>query len=240
MPTGFTAPIYNGEDITFEQFANSCLRNFGIYLRFEGKYPNLGRYEVPEKIYPSDYHKKKYEEAKAEYEKHLATPKTKEELEAEYLSYVKDVIKGNEDRLKKNEVLKNRYNAMLSKVRRWTPPSKDHEGIKDFMESQLIDSLDFDCRHVYVENIIPKDEWIQKQANALIYALFVDDTHRRCGVAKRLLQLAEQQAKLNGVKTIGLEFNKDESESFVLEWYLKNGYKPFSKESCLLIKKLKN
>lgn len=40
MPTGFTAPIYDGEDITFEQFANSCLRNFGIYLRFEGKYPN--------------------------------------------------------------------------------------------------------------------------------------------------------------------------------------------------------
>lgn len=56
-------------------------------------------------------------------------------------------------------------NAMLSKVRRWTPPSKEYEGVKDFMESQLIDSLDFDCRHVYVENIIPKDEWIQKQSN---------------------------------------------------------------------------
>lgn len=50
MPTGFTAPIYDGEDITFEQFANSCLRNFGIYLRFEGKYPNLSRYEIPDKI----------------------------------------------------------------------------------------------------------------------------------------------------------------------------------------------
>lgn len=165
MPTEFTAPIYDGEDITFEQFANSCLRNFGIYLRFEGKYPNLSRYEIPDKIYPSDYYKKKYEEAKAEYEKHLATPKTKEELEAEYLSYVNDVIKGNEDRQKENEALKNRYNAMLSKVRRWAPPSKDYEGVKDFMESQLIDSLDFDCRHVYVEDIIPKDEWIQKQSN---------------------------------------------------------------------------
>ena len=88
MPTRFTAPIYDGEDITFEQFANSCLRNFGIYLRFEGKYPNLSRYEIPDKIYPSDYYKKKYEEAKAEYEKHLAAPKTKEELVAEYLSYV--------------------------------------------------------------------------------------------------------------------------------------------------------
>ena len=96
MPTRFTAPIYDGEDITFEQFANSCLRNFGIYLRFEGKYPNLSRYEIPDKICPSDYYKKKYEEAKAEYEKHLASPKTKEELEAEYLSYVNDVIKGNE------------------------------------------------------------------------------------------------------------------------------------------------
>ena len=165
MPTGFTAPIYKGEDITFEQFANSCLRNFGIYLRFEGKFPNLSRYEIPDKIYPSDYYKKKYEEAKAEYEKHLATPKTKEELEAEYIVYVNGVIKGNEDRVKKNEVLKNRYNAMLSKVRSWIPPSEDYKCIKDFMENQLTDSLDFDCSHVYVENIIPKDEWIQKQAN---------------------------------------------------------------------------
>lgn len=83
---------------------------------------------------------------------------------------------------------------------------------------------------LYVSDIFGK-------ADALIYALFVDDTHRRCGVAKRLLQLAEQQAKLNGVKIIGLEFNKDESESFVFEWYLNNGYKPFNKESNLLIKK---
>lgn len=84
---------------------------------------------------------------------------------------------------------------------------------------------------LYVSDIFSK-------ADALIYALFVDDTHRRCGVAKRLLQLAEQQAKLNGVKTIGLEFNKDESDRFVLDWYLRSGYKPFDKKSNLLIKKL--
>lgn len=165
MPTGFTAPIYDGEDITFEQFANSCLRNFGIYLRFEGQYPNLSRYEIPDKICPSDYYKKKYEEAKAKYEKHLARPKTKEELEAEYIVYVKGVIKDNEDIAKENEALKNRYNAMLSKVRSWIPPSEDYNGIKSFMESQLIESLDVDCSNVYMENIIPKDEWIQEQTN---------------------------------------------------------------------------
>ena len=84
---------------------------------------------------------------------------------------------------------------------------------------------------LYVSDIFGKTE-------ALIYALFVDGTHRRCGVAKHLLQLAEQQAKQNGVKTIGLEFNKDESDRFVLDWYLRSGYKPFNKKSNLLIKKL--
>lgn len=86
---------------------------------------------------------------------------------------------------------------------------------------------------LYVSDIFGK-------ADALIYALFVDDTHRRCGVAKHLLQLAEQQAKSNGVKTIGLEFNKDESDRFVLYWYLRSGYKPFNKKSNLLIKKLED
>ncbi len=86
---------------------------------------------------------------------------------------------------------------------------------------------------LYVSDIFGK-------ADAFIYALFVDDTHRRCGVAKRLLQLAEQQAKLNGVKIIGLEFVKDESDRFVLDWYLRSGYKPFDKKSNLLIKELKD
>ena len=84
---------------------------------------------------------------------------------------------------------------------------------------------------LYVSDIFGK-------ADALIYALWVDVVYRRNGVAQNLLQLAEQQAKLNGVKVIGIEFDKDESESFVLKWYLKNGYKPFGKKSNLLIKEL--
>lgn len=79
---------------------------------------------------------------------------------------------------------------------------------------------------------------ISGKADALIYALYVDTAYRKQGVAKYLLQLAEQQAKLNGIQVIGIEFDKEESESFVLNWYLKNGYKPFSKRSKLLIKQL--
>ena len=34
------------------------------------------------------------------------------------------------------------------------------------------------------------------------------------------------------------EFVKDESDRFVLDWYLRSGYKPFDKKSNLLIKKI--
>ena len=84
---------------------------------------------------------------------------------------------------------------------------------------------------LYVSDIFGK-------ADALIYSLFVDKNYRRNGVAQHLLQLAEQQAKLNRVKTIGLKFNKEESDRFVLDWYLRSGYKPFNKKNNLLIKKL--
>ena len=86
---------------------------------------------------------------------------------------------------------------------------------------------------LYVSDIFGK-------ADAIIYALWVDVVYRRNGVAQHLLQLAEQQAKLNGVKTIGLEFNKEESDRFVIDWYLRSGYKQFDKKSNLLIKKLED
>ena len=93
--------------------------------------------------------------------------------------------------------------------------------------------------HGSVQISIPRYECnISGKADALIYALYVDTAYRKQGVAKHLLQFAEQQAKLNKIGIIGLEFDKEESESFVLNWYLKNGYKPFSKGSVLLIKKL--
>lgn len=37
-----------------------------------------------------------------------------------------------------------------------------------------------------------------------------------------------------------LEFVKEESDEFVLDWYLRSGYKLFDKKSNLLIKKLED
>ena len=57
-------------------------------------------------------------------------------------------------------------------------------------------------------------------------------------VAKQLLDEAEKQAKLNGVNVIGIEYDSEESERFVFEFYKRCGYKPFYGNNNFLIKKI--
>ena len=76
------------------------------------------------------------------------------------------------------------------------------------------------------------------KADALIYALYVDSVCREQCIGNKLLKLAEQQAKLRGVQIIALKVDND-CDNFVLNWYLRNGYRFFSKNDNLLIKELK-
>lgn len=163
MPSAYTEPIYNGENISFEQFANSCLRNFGIYLRWGGN-AKLGKFEIPDKIEPSTYHKKRYEEYKAQYNEFLEHPVSQEQLETDYVKYVKKVNAENEKREKRAEALRTRYESMLKKVRKWVVPSEEYQGIKDFMEKQLLEAIEWDCR-VSIDKVEPKDEWISFRKN---------------------------------------------------------------------------
>lgn len=113
---------------------------------------------------------------------------------------------------------------------------------KQYWKDEIRILITDEQNHGSIQISIPYyDSNILGKADALIYALFVDEGYRKNNVAKRLLKLAEQQAKLNGINIIGIEFNKKESESFVLDWYLREGYKSFiinDNENILLIKRL--
>lgn len=163
MPSVYTEPIYNGEDITFEQFANSCLRNFGIALRWEES-ANIGRFEIPDKIEPNLSYEKKYEEAIARYAKFIKNPPSKEQLEQEYDEYVKSVNAENKDYAERVKALRGRYEAMLAKVTKWEVPSENYQRIKDFMVNQLLESIEKDCCD-YIQEIIPKEKWIAFHQN---------------------------------------------------------------------------
>lgn len=112
---------------------------------------------------------------------------------------------------------------------------------KQYWKDEIRILITDEQNHGSIQISIPYyDSDILGKADALIYALFVDEGYRRNNVGKQLLKLAEQQAKLNDVNIIGIEFDKEESESFVLDWYLREGYKSFiiNNNNILLIKRL--
>lgn len=75
---------------------------------------------------------------------------------------------------------------------------------------------------------------------AFIYALWVEPKYRRQSRAKKLLATAENIALKNGYKFALLEWEKKDSPKWVLEWYLRTGYKEIKSDElgCLLKKSL--
>jgi len=140
MPTGYTLDLYNGKDVTFEEFVLKCARAFGALIDMRDESMDA---PIPEQFEPSDYHltelikaKKRLEEAKKWNEK-IA------EQEAERAYH--EALKKREEFVKKNKLIRKRYEDMLSKVREWKPPTPDHVDLKKFMIQQLEDSIEFDC-----------------------------------------------------------------------------------------------
>lgn len=81
---------------------------------------------------------------------------------------------------------------------------------------------------------------IKGKADAIIYALWVDERYRKHGAARELLKKAEREAKRMGCKTICLEWDNREAEEWTLKWYKRLGYneKEFGRYSSLLVKEL--
>lgn len=79
-------------------------------------------------------------------------------------------------------------------------------------------------------------------ADALIWSLWVDEFHRRQGVARGLLEAAEKAARGQGCKSVCLEWDARESKEWTLQWYRRQGYdeREFTPgRSSLLVKELK-
>lgn len=84
MPTGYTAPIYEGEkDFTFWKFAMRCARSFGACAGLRDE-PLDMVIDLDKHFKPSDYYKKELERAEKEYKEFLLNPPTVDELSKEY------------------------------------------------------------------------------------------------------------------------------------------------------------
>jgi len=146
MPTGYTHDIENGQ--TFEDYALRCARAFGACTLQRDESAS----EMPKLREESSYYAEKLPEALAElgYLQSLDN-KQKEEFGTEERD--KEIARIQES-LEKKRALESKYRDMLNKVGAWTPPTKDHVGLKEFMTKQIVDSINFDCdTKFYIEEL---------------------------------------------------------------------------------------
>jgi GNAT superfamily N-acetyltransferase len=64
----------------------------------------------------------------------------------------------------------------------------------------------------------------EHEGEALVWNLYVNEDHRRKGLARKLMDEAHKTAKHLGAKVTALEWSLKESPYWVIEWYTRLGY----------------
>ena len=161
MPTGYTESVKSGQVTEFSDFALRCARAFGALIEMRDE-PLTAK--IPERVEPdTTYYDDSIETARRrlrELESMLPEEANKESR-AEREQNLREI----EERKERRKADRMRYEAMLSKVRQWEPPSAEHVGLKEFMEKQLVDSIDFDCDDTYdkPDPFMNGEEWRAEQ-----------------------------------------------------------------------------
>ena len=170
MPTGYTSKLMEkGQD--FRSFVLTCARGMGACIMQRDDPMD----QPPQKQKPSDYHIK----AIAEADKKLA--KLKAMSPAKQREYGEDLRAKERVRLKQGQASEQEQEARLERmeaqVRAWQTPTKDHDGLKDFMLDQIKISKHGDWMAKYVREAEQKSpdayfaEELSKAARDINYHL---------------------------------------------------------------------
>lgn len=136
-----------------------CARAFGAALDLRDEPCDVA---LPDEIKPNPYYKEWLDNARATFSSlekisvSEASSKACDEYHAELLEY--------NSACADKERIRNNYNYMLAESARWQPPSADHVNMKEFMISQLEDSITYDCtaEHLSLPARLSAEEWLNK------------------------------------------------------------------------------
>jgi len=140
MPTRYTADLYEGKEVIFEEFVMKCARAFGALITMRDEPLDA---PIPEEFRPSDWHLKEMEKARQRQAEIQSWDEERAEQKAEK-AYQKAVRRRNEI-IAQNTQIRQRYEKMLAQIQAWIPPTPDHKELKQFMIDQLKGSIEFDC-----------------------------------------------------------------------------------------------
>lgn len=139
MPTGYTAAVRDGTITDFAAFALRCARAFGATIMQRDDDPN----DPPKFRSESAYYRNALAKARAEVDRlgKVTVAGAALEAKAEYQA----AMKRWEEARSEMAAVRERYADMLAHVLAWNPPTTEHQGLRDFMEQQLRESIKFDC-----------------------------------------------------------------------------------------------
>lgn len=152
MPSGYTSIIEKGA--TFEEFVWTCARAFGALVAMRDE---SGDAPIPDEFQPSMFYAERIAECTAAL--HEFENLDKVGLTQRMLAERSAAVDRNIERRRKAVDLHDRYDAMLRRIQLWTPPSDDHRELKQFMVSQVQESIRFDCGDPYQE-VLPPDHYL--------------------------------------------------------------------------------
>ena len=148
MSTGYTARIKDG--ISFEQFIMNCARAFGACISLRDDQDK----DIPERFEVLGYHAEVLEKKRSEL---VAIGRMDSiECEAAAINKYNVEIAAMKKYRQEKAATKTAYEAMLSKVEIWSPPTPSHQGLRDFMIQQIQESIKYDCTEYGQEEIILK------------------------------------------------------------------------------------
>lgn len=171
MPTGYTAPVADGEFTTLREFALECALAFGATNDMSDAPADE---PIPGAFTPLSYHQKQAASA----QRRIAKLRAMSPIDAQRAcqqEYAQAVARwksfGIEDAQKRV-----RYLDMIRQLERWNAPTPDHTNLRDFMLEQLRTSLKFDCGGGY--NPLPRlKRWPEWLADAIARAKKDHDYH---------------------------------------------------------------
>lgn len=167
MPTGYTQIINEKPDTTFGQFALRCARAMGALVMMRDEPTDTA---IPEDVsYSSGYHAKAIQQAADDLVKYNAMDEEDCELAAE--KEYKLGLRAYREALLEKQTQARNYGAMLGQVLAWKPPTAEHKGMKEFMEKQLRESIEFDCYTPTKPVKLTGAEWKQAKIDAAIHSL---------------------------------------------------------------------
>lgn len=141
MPTGYTEKICSGkEDVPVSDFIRTCARGMGALVLLRDNSLNA---PIPDTLPVMNYHEKRIQELEKEHGEICSL--SIEECNARADSDAIEQNRRRDEAWRESEARRSRYENMIAQIEEWVPPTKDHDGLKNFMLKQLIDSMQHDC-----------------------------------------------------------------------------------------------